>query len=145
MRRPLSPAGHGVRLFGLGLVATWVLTGCGSSPSEQAKVEKVARSYSAALADGDGIRACALLTQRAAQRLTASLRRGHPELDVTDCASAVDAISENLAEAARTQLRDLKPTVTVEGTRATATVEGGSRPLKLVKQDGDWLISSGIS
>ena len=103
-----------------------LLAGCGASEEERA--EEVVRRYHAAFAEGEGEKACALLSSGFKAQVP-ECERFLGELGRTDPSGQ----SERLANAYYR--------VRVSGDRATATnPELGS--FSLVKEDGDWKISS---
>ncbi len=83
----------------------------GADPGEDG-VRDVVRVFSAALADGDGPRACSLMSVRAQQRLVARAK-------ASDCLTAVTTVSTTLSPEAASALRSASPdTVTTRDSRA---------------------------
>lgn len=131
------------------LLLTVTLSSCGggggdvgAAPGREG-VEEVVPVYTAALADGDGPRACSLMTVDAQDQLVA-------DTGTADCLHAVIATSQGLSPEAANALRDV--TVRrVEVTDNAATVSlgedgevaaralGGST-LQLVREEEHWLV-----
>jgi hypothetical protein len=92
------------------------VAGCGAS--EEGAVKAVAGAYTQAFADGDYKRACSLTTAPG-----------------RDCEQALRALHDG-------SVRNTKvKSVSIDGDRATAALEGGSFPVPLEKRDGRWLVT----
>ncbi len=103
-----------------------LLSGCGASEEERA--ENAVREYNAAFADRDGKKACARLS------------RGF-KAQIPNCDRFVTELSKADPPGASRRLAEADYEVHVRGDRATAeNAELGS--FELVKEDGEWRISS---
>lgn len=125
------------------------LPGCGSSNSDADAAKDTMKSFLAALATGDGKKACSLADAAGRQRLVAA-GRGR-----ATCEDVIKLIASRLPPKVKEGLEnaDVKK-VTVKGNTATikdsdiksskgdasAFLTGG-RPTKLVKEGGKWKLS----
>ena len=112
-----------------------ILAGCAAPagrPGTDQAIHDAVAAWLAALAVGDGERACPLMTEAARAQLTAHQR-------TPDCPAAVRSLSASLGPVGRDQLRlaSVGP-VTLSGQEASAVVASGT--LALRHQDGRWLI-----
>ena len=113
-----------------------IAAGCGGS-DERGKVSAAAQSYVAAFSAHDAKATCLALT-RSSQEQVAEFARQHMHLRGATCTKAVA-----LLPPAR---RDAKVgAVKVDGSRATAFVDGFDRPLTLVRENGSWRVQSSPS
>ena len=121
------------------------VSGCGDDGSAGSPADAV-RAYNAAVADGDGGRACDQLDETAQDELRDSAQgsiRG-------SCATVVEALAAFYDETTKERLRDAKVKAEAQGDRATATVSapaalGGparEQSYELRRVDGDWKIDS---
>lgn len=137
--RAISSARH--RLLTLLAAASLFAAGCGGGGGgggdDAEAVERVVSGYLAALAAGDGARACGLLTENA-QLGVFEFERVHANPDHPGEACAAVA-SEYDAGADRDALRSASVgEVVVDGSDAGAVVEGV--PVKLRLVEGEWRI-----
>ena len=141
----------GRRLAGVVVaVALVALPGCGSSSSSDADDAKAAmKDFLAALAKGDGKKACSLADEAGRKRLVAA-GRGR-----ATCEDVIKLIATRLPPNVKEGLENAEiKKVTVKGNTATikdsdiksskgdasAFLRGG-RPTKLVKEGGSWKLS----
>ena len=121
------------------------VSACGDDTGSGSPADAV-RSYNAAIADGDGGRACDHLVESAQKELQDSAQgaiRG-------SCAKVVEALAAFYDEATKERLRDAKVQAEPEGDRATATFKapaalGGpdrAQSYEMRRVDGDWKIAS---
>jgi hypothetical protein len=121
------------------------VSACGDDGAAGSPADAV-RSYNAAVADGDGERACGHLEETAREELQSSSQgaiRG-------SCAKVVEALAAFYDEATKERLRDAKVQADPQGDRATATFRapaalGGpdrEQSYELRRVDGDWKIAS---
>jgi hypothetical protein len=118
----------------LGVVAL-IASACGEDEkSDPDQVKEVVSDFYAALADGDGAKACDLVTGSAEARL--SLRR-------SSCEEAVNQAGERLDDDLKEELRKIEvKDIKVEGDEATCTATANRvARLELKKQGGDWKIT----
>jgi hypothetical protein len=133
-------------VLALSLVA---LPGCGSSKSDADRAKDTMKSFLAALAKGDGTKACSLADGSGRARL---VQASNSRLT---CAGVIAAISRRLPANVKTALEnaDVKrvnvtgSTATIKGTDITSSkgslggfLSGGT-PTKLVKEGGSWKLS----
>jgi hypothetical protein len=129
-------------------VVALVLTvaGCGSDASAGSPGDAV-RSYNAAVADGDGKRACERLDSGARDELRQSTQgaiRG-------SCRQVIETLAAFYDDATKQRLRDTKKVdAQTDGDSATATFASpvavggpdGRATYELARVDGDWKITS---
>lgn len=154
MFRPL-PAKAGLRALVLAAALGAAFAGCGSSaPNSTAQVKKTIVQELAAVADGDGKRACQLATPAG----QAALTRG---LTGAGCAEVISLFGKHLSSRQKAALLDAYvKRVTINGNTATVQdadigttsghltvfVQPGSGSTVLTKQpDGSWKISAATS
>lgn len=113
--------------------------GCGGK-SDEDKARDTAEQYFKALGDGDGAKACGLLTKNA-QAKAAAARGG-------SCARALTLDTGTpLGRALADQFKKVEVgKVKVNGSNADATLKANGRtaqkPLREVKEDGDWKVAA---
>ena len=130
------------RALVLALGSGALLLGCGTN--DQDRVSSTVKTYLAALADGDGGRACDQLTGQAQRDLVAGLLEKVPELAALSCPEAVQKIGALIGPDEKAMLTDAKIRVTLDGDRAKAIPAGGTDTVDLVKTGSGWLISGGF-
>jgi hypothetical protein len=117
------------------LVPLLAVTGCGSD--ETGKVSAAAQSYVAAFSAHDANATCRALTHES-QEQVAEFAREHMHLRGATCARAVALLPPANRHA---KVGDVK----VDGSHATAFVDGFDRPLTLVRENGTWRVQSSPS
>jgi cyclophilin family peptidyl-prolyl cis-trans isomerase len=126
-------------LFAL-LALSALVAGCGGGGgSDQDKITKVLQDYNAALADGDGAKACGLFTSEGQQKLAASLKEISPQAQSNDCAQLVRDVSSTITDANKKRIKAIQiKNIKVKGDKATAL----SGVLTTLAKDGDdWKIT----
>ena len=117
--------------------AALAIAGCGKSDED--KVKDTVSSYISALADGDGDKACGLVSNAAGDQIKKQSK-------AKDCASAIESFTKSDDGAAvKKAFKEAKvEKVEVKGEKATATirVEQQTAPLPLEKSGDDWKLSS---
>ena len=128
-----------VLLAGLALAAS----GCGSSTDD---VKSAVNGYLKAFVNGDGQRACSLMTSTTRQQFVA---RVSSIVHTSDCAKAISALRQRAGSQVAAALREAKVTkVKVAGDTAVATLTtktsiGTSTSTTLLqKEGGSWKITS---
>jgi hypothetical protein len=116
------------------LVVCGAVAGCGGGGDESAKVSAAAQSYIAAFSAHDANATCLALT-RSSREQVAEFAREHMHLHGATCAKAV-ALLPPADPGAKVA------TVKVDGSHATASVDGFDRPLTLVREGGTWRVQS---
>ena len=110
--------------------------GCGSDGGGDIDQARDAVSdYFAAIAQGDGARACDRMTEQAQQQFA-------DEGGTASCEEAVERLSEQLADEDLAPLRDPQVDVTLNRDKASASVEDGPSDITVVKVDGEWRIDA---
>jgi hypothetical protein len=98
-----------------------------------------------ALADGDGSKACSLLSSKVEQQLTKGLEAS-PQYKGKDCAEVLSILSKNYPEQVRTRLRGLQiKQVKTKGDSAVAVFRGpgaATAKISVVREDGGWKIAA---
>jgi len=120
----------------------FALVACGGN--EEDRAAEPVKSYLAALADGDGERACDQLTGNAQRELIAGLAEGLPEAGVMTCEEAVEKMSGIVGPDEADLLSDAEVEVTLDGDRGKARPVEGTDTIDIVKSDGRWLIDGGF-
>ena len=127
------------------LVSVFFISACGSS-SDKDEIAQTVQMYLAALANGDGAKACDQLTGQQARAVFEGMVLQLPELRATSCADALSKLSGSLGADEKAALGGAETTnVRVDGDSATAELVGGTKTVDLVNADGRWLISGGLS
>jgi hypothetical protein len=119
---------------------------CGSGDSDEDNAASAVRSYFAALADGDGGKACGHLTGNG-QRLLLELVFADLPVQAQDtCAENVEAMADSFGHEEKDALRDAKVTAMLsDRDTATATIEGSAASPTVQKgRDGTWRIEDGL-
>jgi hypothetical protein len=123
-----------------------IVSGCGADGSASSPGDAV-RSYNAAVADGDGKRACERLDSDAQEELRQSTQgaiRG-------SCRQVIETLAAFYDDATKERLRKTKKVETqTDGDSATATFASpvalggpaGQSTYELARVDGDWKITS---
>jgi hypothetical protein len=135
-----------------GLAAALFLAACGGGGAPKSDSDAVARALkdaAAAVADGDGDKACSYLTADAQRQ--AALQLGAGVLGSVDCPTLIKRGTAFLTPLERKQIDKLEPAnIQVNGTRASATMataagvpggQGTSIQLNLQKIGADWKVS----
>jgi hypothetical protein len=139
--------------IGIPVLLAVLLAGCGSGGGPQSDPDAVAstlKDAAAAVADGDGDKACGYLTADAQRQ--AELQVGTGVLGNVDCPTLVKRATAFMAPLDKEQIKDLEPqNIQVNGSAASArmatsvgTPQGGqpmSVQLNLQKVGSDWKIS----
>lgn len=132
--RPVQPVGmfRSARLIVAALATGALLSGCSGGNADvgadlgEDGVKDVVRVYSKALADGDGPRACSLMSVPAQRDLIARFK-------AQDCLTAVKSASSSLSPAAAAALRKVSPdSVTVIGQQAKVDLGKAGVPASAV-------------
>jgi hypothetical protein len=118
------------------LVPLLAAAGCGGG-DEAGQVSAAAQSYVAAFSAHDANDTCRALTH-SSQEQVAEFAREHMHLRGATCAKAVALLPPPTRHA---KVGDVK----VDGSHATAFVDGFDRPLTLVREDGTWRVQSSPS
>lgn len=124
--------------------AAVALGACGGG--DEGAVEDTVQTYLSALANSDGATACDQLTGEAQREVVASMRAQLPELETTTCEDGLTMLGANIGADEEGALADVEfESVVIDGDSATATPEAGTGEAELVKVDGRWLISGGVT
>jgi uncharacterized protein DUF4878 len=119
--------------------AAIAVAGCGGGPADD--VESAIKSYIGAFKDGDGEKACSLMTRSTRKQF---VTRTKALTKTTDCAAAIEAIRTQAGQPAMDALKKVKVSdVKVNGNTATARLSTGknSSTATLKKEDGAWKVS----
>ena len=121
------------------IVVALCLAGCGDEDKpERDTPERTLTAYLAALAEGDGDRACDELTESGRAEIAALVPR---VAAMNDCVATAEQISEAMYPALADDLIDAEVgEVRVDGATAIASPRGGPARIRLVRRGGDWLI-----
>jgi hypothetical protein len=121
--------------------AALALRACGGT-SDDDSVRHVVTGYLAAVADGDGKRACALMTSGEAQRVASTFLAHAEGTGAAACPQAMKALAKAAPRSARDGLRHVRITaVKISGDHATVTIAGATRAAQLQRSGDTWLIS----
>ena len=120
--------------------AAVAIAGCGGgSSADDAKA--AVQTYLNAFVDGDGAKACSLMTNSTRQQF---VTRTKVLTKTTDCATAIEAIRTQAGQAAMGALKKVKfSAVKVKGDTATVKLTSGasSSTATLKKEGGGWKVS----
>ena len=122
------------------VVAALAVAGCGGASDEE-QVRTTVEDYIIAFVDGDGDKACDLLTK---ETRDAFVQQVSSLVKTRDCGEAIKKLGDLAGPTVDRALKGAKVTeVKVNGENATATLEsrGTKTPTQLKKEDGDWKIS----
>ena len=127
-------------------VAAALIAGCGGGGGgddapDPERVRRAVTDYAHAFGDGDGKRACALLTAGAQQTFT---ERVSSLVGTRDCAEAVAKLQAVAGPNVTGPFREARvDQVKVTGSKATARVRAGSgsEEVTLEKRDDEWLLT----
>lgn len=129
----------------LPIAACVALGACGGGESDEDAVRETLRTYLGAVAEGDGDKACDLLTGEAKRQALDAFATDLPELAPTSCGDGLTKLAESLGEDEKQLLRDPgEIEVDVTGETATATLEAATQEAELTKSGDTWLISGGL-
>jgi len=125
------------------LVLVVPAAGCGNGGGgDLEQAQQAVRDYVVAIADGDGDRACARMSEAAQAQLVDEIAEQEPRAGIDSCEQAVGRVSEQLSAQDRAALRDPQVDVTLNRDKAVASVEDGPSDVTVVKVDGRWLIDA---
>jgi hypothetical protein len=124
------------------IVVALCLAGCADDDKpERDSPERTLKAYLAALAEGDGDRACDELTERGRDELAALVPLHLRVAAMKDCVATAEQVSEAMYPALADDLIDAElGEVRVAGGTAIASPRGGPARIRLVRRGGDWLI-----
>lgn len=125
------------RLAIIGGVAAFALAAGGCGASDEEKAAEPVKTYLAALADGDGDKACAQLAGEMQREFVHDAQEA--DAGLVSCAEAVTLGAGVIGPDEEDALREADLSVKVQGDEATVEVKGGDR-LEVANIDGDWLI-----
>lgn len=122
------------------------LPGCGDERDDEADTPaRTVQAYLAALAEGDGDRACDELTADGRAELAALVPLHLRVAPMKDCVATAEQLSDAMYPALADELIDAQvDEVRVDGARATASARGGPARMRLVRRDGDWRIDESL-
>jgi hypothetical protein len=135
MTRPASSA------VAIALVTLAAGCGGGDDTPDSEQVTKAVADYAHAFGNGDGDKACALLTPGARDAFTS---RVSSLVGTRDCAEAMDKLQAVAGPNVTGPFQDATASEPkVEGDTATVTLKAGgaSEQVKLEKRDGEWLLT----
>jgi hypothetical protein len=124
----------------LAVAAVLAAPGCGGGASDD--VKSAVRDYLKAFADGDGAKACSLMSRATRSRFVAQMKSITKS---TECALGIEALRTQAGSALtdatieKLKLSDVK----IKGQAATLTLSSGrgKTTAKLVKEGGGWKVS----
>jgi hypothetical protein len=117
-----------------------VAAGCGSGEDDIAQAQDAVRDYIVGVADGDGDRSCARMSNEAQERLADRVAEQEPQRGIDSCEEAVMRLGELLGDEDAAALRDPQIDVTLTRDKAIASVKDGPSDLAVIKVNGEWLI-----
>jgi hypothetical protein len=127
------------------LACATLLSGCGGDGGDDApdpeQVTEAVTEYAHAFGDGDGEKACDLLTPAARDQFTA---RVSSLVGTRDCAEAIGKLQAVAGPNVTGPFREAKvESVMVTGDKATARIlaGGATESVALEKRDGEWLLT----
>jgi hypothetical protein len=124
-------------------LAALAVAGCGGGGGDEATaVRSTVQRYVDAFVNGDGAKACSLMTARTRRTF---VNDSKPLTHTDDCATATGSVRAAAGQKAIDDLRRARiSAVKVNGDRATArlTAGAGQSVATLSKEGGDWKVSS---
>ena len=124
-------------------VAVLALAGCGGGSSSSGDPKQVVQDYLNAFTNGDGAKACSLMTKQTrdtfVSRVSAITKTG-------DCATAITSLSKKAGPQLLGALKKAKATgVKISGDSATVKLTSGpnSTNTQLRKENGSWKVTGG--
>jgi Domain of unknown function (DUF4878) len=120
--------------------AAVAVAGCGGGGAAD-DVQSAVKSYLNSFVDGDGAKACSLMTASTRKQF---VKRTKPLTKTTDCAAAIEAIRTQAGQPAMDALKKVKVSdVKVNGDSATVKLTSGknSSTATLKKEGGGWKVS----
>jgi hypothetical protein len=122
------------------LLPVVVLAACGGGGDDESAVRDATSSFYGALADKDGSKLCELLSESQRKAVAKGGGTTNGSCEQVMGLALNFAGSDDLKQADQAKITKVQ----VDGDRATATVElkGKAGTLGLVREDGDWRISS---
>jgi hypothetical protein len=122
------------------LVVIATLSGCGGGQSDSSEVTSVTRSYLAAVASGNGSKACSLLSDSARRRLPSALHMAS-----SSCPEAVDSLYAVLSEDVRAQLHHpvlAVPRIAGRSASVRSVVGSNVSDVPLSKTSAGWRVNA---
>jgi hypothetical protein len=130
------------KLVGLFAVAALALAGCGGS-SSSGDPKTVVQDYINAFADGDGGKACSLMTTPTRDQF---VNRVATITKSKDCATSITTLSKQAGPRLLNALKKAKVgAVTITGDRAKVQLTSGANTThtSLRKENGNWRVTGG--
>jgi hypothetical protein len=121
-----------------------LLAGCGDEEKERSEPDQVtaaAAEYAHAFGNGDGDRACSLLTPAAQKEFT---ERVSTLVGTSDCPEAIEKLQAAAGPNVTGPFQEAKasdPEVTGDTATVTLTAGTGTEEVKLERVDGEWLLT----
>ena len=122
------------------LAVSAIASGC---TSDEDKIRHVVQDYNAAVGDGDGTKACALLTKRGREIVHALALEELLSDRTSGCESTIDALGDFKEGSEIKELESAKiGDVRIRGTAAKAELRSaeGLATAQLKQQDGEWRV-----
>ena len=120
--------------------AAFAIAGCGGGgPADDAK--SAVKSYLNAFVEGDGAKACSLMTKATRAQF---VKRTKPLTKTSDCAGAIEEIRTQAGQTAMDTLKKVKiSSAKVNGDTADVRLTAGSSSTtaKLKKEGGEWKVT----
>ena len=114
------------------------MLGCGG---ESGEAGGIVDRHLEAIADGDSRAACRDLTAEAKRLVVVSVNATVGDDSARTCEDAYAAISDGLDDAAKTELRDSRQDVTLDGDRAVVDASATTGEVQLERRSGRWRIT----
>ena len=116
------------------------LTACGDNGSPEEEVTKSVRNWTAALSEGDGDSACALMTGGGRIELARFAQTFAHTAPTADCSANVKRFARKLSPQVQRQTHDADvDDVKIHGSLAIVRMaDGGPTEIRLRKEGGEW-------
>ena len=116
------------------------LTACGDDGSPEEEVTKSVRNWTAALSEGDGDSACALMTGGGRIELARFAQSFAHTAPTADCPANVKRFARKLSPQVQRQTLDADvDDVKIDGSLAIVRMaDGGPTEIRLRREDGEW-------
>jgi hypothetical protein len=124
------------------LALSALLGACGSEGSPEEEVTKSVRNWTAALSEGDGASACALMTDGGRIELARFAQGFAHTAPTADCPTNVKRFTRKLSPQVQRQTLDADvDDVKIDGSLAIVRMaDGGPTEIRLRKADGEWRV-----
>lgn len=133
--------------LGVAVLGAMFTGGCGGK-SDEDRARATVKAYIGAVADGDGKKACDLLTGSGKRELVTAVNENLPEVGTIECDQVIERMSSLFGSDELDQIKRTKLNVAIHGNTGEAIAaqpDASTRPILLEKVGGDWKLSGGFA